>query len=89
VRANCWITATDTASTLFRCMPTYGVNNTADSTCVYPPSVTSSLDPACIIVRDDKSGSTTRPAKSNYLFDSMNTARQLWGRWFGDLARAW
>lgn len=89
VRANCWIIPVDTASTLFRCIPVYGVNNTAASTCVYPPNLSSSLDPGCIIARDDKSGTTTRPAKSNQVFDAMNTARQMWGRWFGDLARAW
>jgi hypothetical protein len=30
-----------------------------------------------------------KPAQPNFLFDQMNTLRQIWGRWLGDLHRAW
>jgi energy-coupling factor transporter transmembrane protein EcfT len=58
-------------------------------TAIAPPYVLFFPLQACIVAQDDKSGTTTRPAKSNQLMDSMNTARQIWGRWFGDLYRAW
>lgn len=45
VTGHCWIIPVATSPVLFRCMPTYGVNNTAASTCVYPEGVASSDDP--------------------------------------------
>jgi hypothetical protein len=89
VRAGCYITPQETSSIMFRCIPSYNVSGVQTSTCAYPPGITSAYDPACIIVQDDKVGSVQRPAKPNMLFDQLNTARQVWGRWFGDLARSW
>lgn len=89
VQDNCWITPQDTSSIMFRCIPVYNVTNAASSVCTYPPDVTSPMDPRCITVTDNKQGTVQRPAKPNLLFDQLNTARQVWGRWFGDLARSW
>lgn len=33
------------------------------------------------------SGTVTKPAKANLLFDQMNNAQELWSRYFGDLQR--
>lgn len=89
LKKNCWINAQETSSIMFRCIPVYNVTNNQDSTCIYPEYVKSAFDPDCIVVRDNKEGSVSRPAKPNLLFDQLNSARQVWGRWFGDLARAW
>lgn len=40
-------------------------------------------------MRQNTNGTLDKPSKPNYLFDQLNTARQTWGRWFGDLYRAW
>jgi hypothetical protein len=74
---------------MFRCIPAYNVTGAKTSYCVYPPGVTEAFDPRCIVQQDDSTGSVQKPAKPNLLFDQLNTGRQLWGRWFGDLARAW
>lgn len=86
---NCWITAQSTSSIMFRCIPVYNVSNTQGNVCSYPPSITDANDPSCIIVTENRVGAVQRPAKPNLLFDQLNTGRQLWGRWFGDLARSW
>ena len=89
VRNNCWLIPQETSSMLYRCIPNYNISGGQSSYCVYPPSITDALDPRCIIVQDDKVGSVQRPAKPNMLFDQLNTGRQVWARWFGDLARSW
>ena len=45
VKDSCWYTAVDSSSILFRCMPAYGVNNTASSRCIFPSTVQDSWDP--------------------------------------------
>lgn len=89
VKTNCWLIPQETSSLLYRCIPNYNVSGAQSSYCVYPPGVTDAFDPRCVIVQDDKTGSIQRPAKPNMLFDQLNTGRQVWGRWFGDLARSW
>jgi len=89
VRNGCWITPQRTSPIMFRCIPDYNVTNTEQSYCSYPAGVTDSSDPRCIIATDAKQGTIQRPAKPNLLFDQLNSGRQLWGRWFGDLARSW
>ena len=88
-RKNCWINAQPTAAIMFYCIPQYNVSNAKTSSCTYPPSVISASDPSCILATDTQFGSVQRPAKPNLLFDQLNTVQQVWGRWFGDLARAW
>ncbi len=89
INSNCWITPQATSPILFRCIPVYNTTNNAQAKCIFPSSVTSAYDPACIVAQDDTAGSVQRPAKPNLLFDQLNAAQQVWGRWFGDLARAW
>lgn len=86
---NCWITPLDTSSIMYRCIPDYKVASNQTTTCSFPEGITDPNDPRCATVVDYRVGSVERPARSNFLFDQMNTARQTWGRWFGDLARAW
>jgi len=88
-RDNCWVNAQSTASIMFHCIPQYNVTNAKATACSYPPSVVSADDPSCILATDTQFGSVQRPAKPNLLFDQLNTVQQIWGRWFGDLARAW
>lgn len=88
-RAGCWVTPQATSSTFFRCIPVYNITGSGVTTCVYPPNVTSAGDPACVLAETVTGTTVQRPARPNMLFDQMNTGRQLWGRWFGDLARAW
>ena len=88
-RKNCWINAQPTTSIMFHCIPQYNVSNTKTTRCTYPANVVSASDPSCILATDTQFGSVQRPAKPNLLFDQLNTVQQVWGRWFGDLARAW
>ena len=88
-RSNCWINAQPTASIMFHCIPQYNVSNAKTTRCTYPAGVVSADDPSCILATDTQFGSVQRPAKPNLLFDQLNTVQQIWGRWFGDLARAW
>ena len=78
-----------TASTFFRCVPVYNTTNAASAQCVFPTSISSASDPACVLAQTFKTGVTTAPAQTNQLFDLMSTSRSIAGRWFGDLVRAW
>lgn len=89
VRSNCWITPQPTSSVLFRCIPNYNITASGLTTCIYPANVTDADDARCVLAQTVSGTTVQRPAKPNFLFDQMNTARQLWGRWFGDLHRAW
>ena len=88
-RKNCWVNAQPTAPIMFHCIPQYNVTNAKTTRCTYPETVISADDPSCILATDTQFGSVQRPAKPNLLFDQLNTVQQIWGRWFGDLARAW
>ena len=88
VRANCWVNPQKTSSVLFHCIPVYNVTNTASAACTFPAGVALASDPGCILAIDTTFGSVERPAKPNMLFDQLNTMQRIWGRWFGDLARA-
>lgn len=100
---NCWVSPADQKSTFFRCLPIYDKKVPKDQTkCLYPPEWES--DPAnanvspisddpltttgCIIVEVNNTQVIKRPAQPNILFDKINSAASLWGRWFGDLQRA-
>jgi solute carrier family 44 (choline transporter-like protein), member 2/4/5 len=89
VRSSCWIAPQRTSSIMFRCIPDYNVTNTEGAYCSYPPEVSSAADPRCIVITETTNGAVSKPAKPNMLFDQLNSGRQLWGRWFGDLGRAW
>lgn len=86
---NCWITPLNTSSIMYRCIPEYTVYSNQTTVCSYPSGIDDPNDPRCATVIDYRVGSVERPARTNFLFDQMNTARQTWGRWFGDLSRAW
>lgn len=92
-RDNCWMNGMATSSVLYRCVPIYNMTQATNSSCLYPPpeyGVTlSASSPDCIISREATSGIVDKPAQANILFDKLNSARQTWGRWFGDLNRAW
>jgi len=83
------VTPIATASTFFRCVPVYNTTNAASAQCVFPTSISSASDPACVLAQTSKTGVTTAPAQTNQLFDLMSTSRSIAGRWFGDLVRAW
>ena len=89
VTNNCWVTPLDTASTLFRCIPVYNVTSSGATKCVYPAGITDANDARCVLSETTSDTHVVRSAKPNMLFDSLNTGRQMWGRWFGDLYRAW
>jgi hypothetical protein len=92
IRERCWITPLQTSSVLFRCVPEYATNASANARCSFPGpegGVTDPNDRNCITVVESSIGAVEKPAKPNLLFDQLNTARTLWGRWFGDLQRAW
>ena len=89
VRDNCWTTPQHTKSIMFRCVPMYNVTNTESSTCIYPHDVTDPNSADCVVVREKSDGSVERPAQQNLLFDSLNSAANVWSRYFGDLARTW
>jgi choline transporter-like protein 2/4/5 len=89
VRSKCWVQPQATRSLMFHCIPMYNVSNLATTTCSYPPGVTSANDPNCVLATETTLGSVQRPAKPNLLFDQLNSLQLVWGRWFGDLARAW
>lgn len=86
---NCWVIPQKTESVLFRCVPIFDVDNTITRTCVFPSGIEDPNSPDCILVQEDRNGTVRQPAKDNLLFDQLNSARQLWGRYFGDLARTW
>jgi hypothetical protein len=89
VEDSCWVTPQATSSTFFRCVPDYNITSASNTACIFPANVTDASDPRCVLAQTDTGTTIQRPAKPNFLFDQMNTARQLWGRWFGDLQRAW
>lgn len=99
---NCWISPADQTSTLYRCLPKYIVTEHDDvPTCLFPENWNENhpgenpISPdglsatGCIIVNITSQTDTQKPAQPNILFDKINTAQALWGRWFGDLQRAW
>ena len=67
----------------------YVVTKGEDVRCVFPSGVKDANDPACILRIDETNGTVTRPAQPNLLYDKINQARSLWGRWVGDVARSW
>ena len=89
VRGSCWVTPQATSSVMFRCIPSYNITASGSTTCIFPANVTDASDPRCVLAESVSGTTIQRPAKPNFLFDQMNTGRQLWGRWFGDLHRAW
>lgn len=86
---NCWTMPVTTSPVFYRCIPAYNTTLQSTATCIYPPGVTNPNDPACVTIQTTRNGVTESPAQSNQIFDAMNTARQTFGRYFGDLARAW
>ena len=89
LQASCWVTPIATSPTFFRCVPVYNTTNAASAQCIFPTTITSASDPACVLAQTYKTGVTTAPAQTNQLFDLMSTTRSVAGRWFGDLVRAW
>lgn len=89
IQKNCWINPAPTAPVLFRCIPVYNTTATSAGVCSYPEGVSSPDDPRCLLKTTTATGTTVQPAKTNALFDQLNSTRSLWGRYFGDLARAW
>ena len=85
----CWVNPTATSSVLFRCVPDYNISSQSATACIFPSNVALASDPRCVVSQTNTQGSTTQSAKPNLLFDQLNSARSLWGRLFGDLARAW
>lgn len=90
IQNNCYVVASNTDSPPFmmHCVPIYDVQQTSKSDCLFPAGIDPN-DPACVTIRTFTNGTIVQPARTNKLFDQMNTARQIWGRWFGDLQRAW
>ncbi len=91
---NCWPIPYNTSSVLFRCVPKYSVENAVEATCSFPRTGSNGQplaanSPECLLVTEQSSGATVRPAQTNALFDKLNSASQAWGRYMGDLARAW
>jgi len=99
---NCWVSPADQASTMYRCVPKYVVVDHADQPkCLFPenwdeenpgknPVSSDGLSvTGCLIVNITSQKDTVKPAQPNILFDKINSAQALWGRWFGDLQRAW
>ena len=86
---SCWITPMTTSSVLFHCVPNYNVSTQVSTACIFPASVTNAADTRCVVAQVSTSGTTQQPAQPNLLFDQLNTAGAVWGRWFGDLARCW
>lgn len=89
VRENCWYIPLNMSSIFWRCLPDYVVTKGEDVRCVFPSGVKDANDPACILRIDETNGTVTRPAQPNLLYDKINQARSLWGRWVGDVARSW
>ena len=94
IRENCWAVPYNTSSVLFRCVPKYSVDAAVNTVCSFPtqdsngdPLSANSAD--CLLVTEQSNGETVRPAKTNALFDKLNSASQAWGRYMGDLARSW
>jgi hypothetical protein len=70
------------------CIPTYNTTSTVSTVCDNPKGISSS-DPACLVAATTTVGTVVAPAKTNLLYDQLNTARNTWGRYLGDLARCW
>lgn len=66
----------------------YDVTGTTASECSLPQGINPN-SPSCLLVTLKSDTTVVKPARTNILFDQLNTANQVWGRWFGDLARAW
>lgn len=88
---NCWYTPQSTSSTMYHCLPDYEATGALNSICVFPVADPPLLatDSACVLVQDTRFNNQTKPAQPNLLFDQLQTTRQVWGRYFGDLNRAW
>ena len=67
----------------------YVVTKGSNVRCVMPASVKDPNDPACILKKSEKNDTLTQPAQPNLLYDKINQARVLWGRWVGDVQRTW
>lgn len=89
VMDSCWILPEATSSVLYRCVPVYEANVDITSACEFPNNTLDPWDPQCITIQTTTTTVLNRPAQPSFLFDQLNTARQIWGRWFGDLARSW
>jgi choline transporter-like protein 2/4/5 len=84
----CWLSTLPTASTMFRCIPSYGSVASTTSSCAFPVGLTAT-DVNCLMVNSTTNSFVTKPAKPNYLFDQLNTYQAAWSRYLGDLGRAW
>jgi len=94
IRENCWAVPFNTSSVLFRCVPKYSVDSSIKATCSFPTQDSNGNPLAagsdeCLLITESSNGETVRPAKTNALFDKLNSASQAWGRYMGDLARSW
>lgn len=89
VRSDCWITPATTQSLLFRCVPVYKFDAARKSRCVYPESVSDPNSQDCVIREDSGNSTVRRPARESLIVKQLNSAMQLWGRYFSDLSRAW
>lgn len=67
----------------------YVVTKGSNVRCIMPSGVKDPNDPACILKKSESNDTLTQPAQPNLLYDKINQARVLWGRWVGDVQRTW
>jgi len=67
----------------------YIVKKAEDEYCAFPNNVHDANDPACMVKVVNSTNSVEQPAQPNMLYDKINQARMLWGRWVGDVQRTW
>lgn len=89
VEQNCWYIPLNMSSIFWRCLPDYIVSKGEGVYCTFPEGIDDPNDPACIVKVENTTGSVELPAQPNLLFDKINQARTLWGRWVGDVQRTW
>jgi hypothetical protein len=63
--------------------------SSSSASCAFPTNVALATDPGCLVKLTNSTGVEVSAAKSNAIFDQLNSTRSKFGRYFADLARAW
>jgi len=88
VSEKCWIVPMETRDTLLRCIPVVNTSTVANVTCTYPPGISDPNAAGCLVRTSTTQGTIEEPAQESKLLQQLASVQSLWGRYFGDITRA-